>query len=248
MSTTSLLRRFHRGHALIMSVVVILSAGSGLIHTVMTQTQAPPPPTRPQAALDISQALVPPASLLEGVPVDIGPLVAANMRSINHEPWWQLFFQQSPKPLWRHAKTGAFDDGADQRYAADIAQRGLGGIPVRNTKYLTAFDAEYIAIFRILPVYRFDADDVLHTRVYVSTLTGSVTRLTDDKKQWEANVFSTFHKWNFIPSKSLRDVIIIIAMVSLIVLACGGIMLFVMTQRRGHPRRAESGTDQDPGR
>ena len=41
------LRTFHRWHALAMSVVVILSAGSGLLHTWMARHQSSPPPARP---------------------------------------------------------------------------------------------------------------------------------------------------------------------------------------------------------
>jgi hypothetical protein len=227
------LRRWHRAHALAMSLVVITSAGSGLLHIWMARTQAPPPAARPAAAVDLAAASFPPSRLSEGLP---GDPVSVSLRPIAGEPWWQILCRGRTTPVWRHAATGAFDEAADARYAAEIASRALGGVPVRQTAYLTAFDDTYIAIFRILPVYRFDADDDPGTRVYVSTMTGSVTRQTDDRKQLEAGVFSLLHKWTFIPWKDVRDWALIIAMASLVILALGGIVLFALTRRRGDAR------------
>jgi hypothetical protein len=226
------LRRFHRWHALAMSLVVIASAGSGLIHTWMSHSQPPPPAARPAGEVDLSAATLPPSALSAGLPATAGKPVSASLRPLDGDVWWQIICDGQTAPIWRHATTGAIDDAADARYAAQIAARAMGGGSVRQTAYLTAFDAEYIAIFGILPVYRFDADDAAGTRVYVSTMTGSVTRATDDHKQWEADVFSLLHKWNFIPWRPLRDWALLIAMASLILLACGGIVLFFTTRQR----------------
>ena len=84
----------------------------------------------------------------------------------------------------------------------------------------------------MLPVYRFDADDERGTRVYVSTLTGSVTRATDDAKQREATIFTVFHKWMFIKNREVRDWALMTAMAGLIALAVSGLVLFWQTRRR----------------
>jgi hypothetical protein len=223
------LRRWHRWHALAMSLVVIGSAGSGLIHTWMARTQPPPPAARPAGEVDLAAATLPPSRLLDGLP---GAPVSASLRTLGGEPWWQIICTGKGVPVWRHATTGVIGEGADARYAAEVAARSLGGATVRQTAYLTAFDREYIAIFRILPVYRFDADDGQGTRVYVSTMTGSVTRATDDRKQFEADLFGLAHKWTFIPWRGLRDWALMVAMGSLILLALGGLVLFWTTRRR----------------
>ena len=93
-------------------------------------------------------------------------------------------------------------------------------------------------IFRILPVFRFDVDDGAGTRVYVSTTTGTVTRHTDNEKQFEANVFFLFHKFGFIPDKNTRDAVLVSAMVGISLVALGGVVLFFMTR----PRRKTSQT------
>jgi hypothetical protein len=88
-----------------------------------------------------------------------------------------------------------------------IASSFLGGASVRQTDCLTDFNQEYVNIFRILPVFRFDVHDGVGTRVYVSTTTGTVTRHTDDEKQFEANVF-LLHKFGFIHDRTIRDTVV----------------------------------------
>ena len=222
------LRRFHRWHALVMSIVVLTSAGSGLIHTWMSRSQPPPPPARPAGVVDLAAVTVPPSALP-------GPAVGISLRTIGGQPWWQLMPEGGGPVRWFDARNGAEDEAADARYAAEIAGRFLPGAGVRQTAYLTAYDAEYIAIFRILPVYRFDADDGRGTRVYVSTMTGSVTRHTDDGRQFEAQVFSLLHKWMFIPNRTVRDWALMVAMAGLVVLAGSGLLLFWRTRRRPAP-------------
>ena len=218
------LRTFHRWHGLAMSLIVIMSASSGLLHTWMARHQSPPPPARPVGAIDVTKVAFAPSSLP-------GPVAAVSLRMIGGTPWWQVTPPAPAAVRWFDAGDGHEDVTADARYAAEIAQRALGGQAVRQTAYLTAYDDEYIAIFRLLPVYLFISDDALHTRVYVSTLTGSVTRLTDDAKQVEANTFSLLHKWMFIHNRDLRDWLLMLAMSSIIALALSGVVLFWRTRR-----------------
>jgi hypothetical protein len=231
MANTKRLRSFHRWHALAMSVIVIMSAGSGLLHTLMSRPPPPPPATRPAAAVDLAAATLPPSALAARLPADAGAVQSVSVRPIGGRPWYQVISAGRRTPIYADVASGAVDEAADERYAAEIAARHLGGAAVRKTAYLTAYDDEYIAIFRILPVYRFDADDGRGTRVYVSTMTGSVARATDDAKQFEATTFSLLHKWNFIPNKAVRDWALVAAMAGIIALAATGIVLFVRSRR-----------------
>lgn len=226
------LRRFHRWHALLMSVVVIMAAGSGLVHTWMSHHQPPPPAARPAAGVDLAAATLPPSALAALLPADAGPPVSASLRPLDGRTWWQVLCVGRDEPLWIDAASGTVDAEADERYARAIAAKATGAEKPVFSAYLTAFDQEYIAIFRILPVYRFDVADGQGTRVYVSTMTGSVTRATDDRRQFEADLFSLAHKWNFIPWRPVRDWALMVAMASLIVLAMAGIILFWRTARR----------------
>ena len=161
---------------------------------------------------------------------------AINLRGIGGEPWYQIYAAPHAPAQYVSAVDGRIDPAQDERYAAEIASAFLGGAAVRRTDYLTAFNAEYINIFRILPVYRFDAADGRGTRVYVSTATGSVTRHTDNSRQFEANVFTNFHKLGFIRDKNTRDFVLTALTLGIFIAALLGVALFFLTARKSVPR------------
>lgn len=175
------IRKAHRWLGLIFSLTLLLSSGSGVIHTLMTRSQAPPPAARPSNQfLDPSAIRLSAGEAVARVPGGAAA-TAINLRVIAGQPHYQIF-PSTGAPSYVSAVTGACDPSMDEAYGKEIASDFLGGQAVRKTGYLTAFNREYIGIFRILSVYRFDAADSRGTRVYVSTATGSVTRLTDDGK------------------------------------------------------------------
>jgi hypothetical protein len=210
-----------------------MSSISGVIHTVMTRTQAPPPPARPSGGgLDPAAIRVSVAEAIAKLPAGSGAVQAVNLRGIGGEPWYQIYTGAGGAPVYVSAADGRVDPAQDERYAAEIASAFLGGAKVAKTEYLTAFNGEYINIFRVLPVFRFDAGDGLQTRVYVSTTTGSVTRHTDRQRQFEANVFTNFHKLGFIPDKNARDIVLAVLTGGAALAAMAGIVLFFVTRPR----------------
>lgn len=229
------IRQAHRWLGLIFSLSVLMSAGSGVLHNVMTRTQAPPPPARPSGGgLAPEKIKVPVADALSHLPTASGAGVqAVNLRGIGGEPWYQVYVAGQPAAQYVSAVDGRVDTAQDERYATEIAAAFLGGASVRKAGYLTAFNSEYINIFRVLPAYRFEMDDARHTRVYVSTTTGSVTRHTDDERQFEANVFTNFHKLGFIPNKDARDLALTILTFGTFLVSLFGIALFFLTRRKG---------------
>lgn len=225
------IRKTHRWLGLLFSLTLLMSSGSGVIHTLMSRSQPPPPQAKPGAArLDTSAIRISAAEAVAALPV--GEVAGAiNLRTIAGQPCWQIFTGKGPA-RYVNAATGASDAAMDEVYADEIASAFLSGAAVKKAGYLTAFDDEYIPIFRLLPVYRFDADDGRGTRVYVSTLTGSVTRHTDDGRQFEANLFTRFHKFGFIPNKDLRDGLLTAVTGGVFVVSVLGIVLFFLTRPR----------------
>lgn len=223
------IRKAHRWLGLIFSLTLFMSSGSGVLHTVMTRTQAPPPAARP------GNSLIDPASIKltaqEAMAKLPGEVTAINLRMIAGEPHYQIFTPKG-KPNYVNAVTGVVDPAMDEIYASEIATNFLGGMSVKKVDYLTAFNREYIGIFRILPVYRYDAGDEKNNRVYVSTVTGSVTRNTDDGKQFEADIFTLFHKFGFIRNKDLRDWSLTLVTGGTFAVSLLGVALFFMTRPR----------------
>ena len=223
-----IIRKLHRYLGLIFSLSILMSSGSGVIHVLMSRTQAPPPSARPSGvALDISSIKFTPA---EAFP-DISP-TAINIRNIGGTPHYQAMMPGENAFTYIDATTGLGNPDADITYAREIASSFLGRTDIEPTKYLTAYDSEYIPIFRILPVHRFDSPDGKGTRVYVSTATGSVTRHTDDAKQFEASIFTNFHKLGFIPNKNVRDWTLTILTAAAFLISLLGIALFFLTRPR----------------
>lgn len=232
MNPSLAVRKLHRWIALIFSISALMASGSGVLHNVMSRTQAPPPPARPGGGgIQVEQIHVPTQEALSKLPNPNTKIHAISIREIEGASWYQ-FLSEEGKPFYVNAESGAVNAQQDEIYAQQIASDYLGGKPVKKADYLTAFNQEYINIFRILPVYRFDAEDDRGTRVYVSTMTGSVTRYTDNQKQFEANVFTNFHKLGFIKNKDLRDLILTLTTGGIFLLSLLGIGLFFMTLPR----------------
>ncbi len=228
-----LIRKLHRWLGLLFSLSVLMASGSGVIHNVMTRTQSPPPSARPSGGgMDVNSIKVTVAEAVSKLPEEKPEVQAVNLRGIGGQPWYQVYTTTSPVPHYVSAVDGTFDPSRDEAYAAEIASRFLAGEKVSKTAFLTAFNTEYLNIFRILPVYRFDAGDALETRVYVSTTTGSVTRHTDKQRQFEATIFTNFHKLGLIPNKDLRDLVLTVLTSGTFLVACLGVALFFATRPR----------------
>lgn len=228
----STLRFLHRWIGLACAVTVLAATGSGILHVVMTWTQSPPPRPQPSEHINAAAVRIAPDEAVERLGGRDLAVQSLSLRTIGGEPWYQIIAAGPPLPRYLNAVDGREDLQADQRYAAEIASRQLGGVPVRWVRRLDAYDSEYIAIFRLLPVHRVEVDDAEHTRLYVSTQTGSVARLTSDSRQFEANVFSLVHKYSFIRHKGWRDGLLVAFTAIAFLASLAGIVLFFATRRR----------------
>jgi hypothetical protein len=221
-----IIRKLHRYLGLLFSISILMASGSGVIHIIMTRTQAPPPAAKPSGAfLDTASISFTPAAAFPDKPP-----AAINIRNISGKPHYQAFIPGQKSLTYIDATTGKQNPQADAAYAHEIAANFLNNQEVKQTDFLTDFNSEYINIFRILPVYRFDLDDGKGTRVYVSTMTGSVTRHTNDEKQFEANIFTNFHKLGFIPNKTARDWTLGTFTTAAFLISLLGIALFFLTR------------------
>lgn len=230
------LRRLHRWIGLACSLTVLLAAGSGLLHVVMTWTQPPPP--RPQSAESFSPGVAP--FPIASLPADLA-LRSLQIAFIHHEPWYQVVpATAGASPRYFSALDGREDPALETVHALEIARRHLAnaGVPAEAfayTRRLDAYDGEYIAIFRHLPVHRVDVADGRGTRLYVSTATNAVARHTDNGRQFEANLFSLFHKYSFIPHKTTRDLLLVTFTALAFLASLAGLVLFFVTRPRQRP-------------
>lgn len=224
------LRALHRWIGLACSITVMLAAGSGVLHVVMTWTQSPPP--RPEPAPGFAPPVA--AFPISGLPADLR-IRSIQVRLLDHEAWYQVSTTDGPR--YFSATDGREDPDLETRLAFDIARRHLASdsLPPEAFTYarrLDAFDREYAPIFRLLPVHRIDVADGRGTRLYVSTVTGGVARHTDDRRQLEANIFGALHKYNFVPHKPTRDALLVGFTGLAFLASLAGIVLFFATRPR----------------
>jgi len=59
-----------------------------------------------------------------------------------------------------------------------------------------------------------------------------VTRYTNDQMQFEANVFTNFHKLAFIPDRTTRDIVLVTLTGGTALAALAGVFLFFYTRRK----------------
>ncbi|MDA5193448.1 hypothetical protein [Govanella unica] len=214
-------RRIHRLLGLVFGLYLLAAALSGLSHNLMSAFFMPPPPARSSAAFDLASITLSPrdsVARLQGV--DPASVEGVNLRIIDSKPWYQLFIRGQATPSYVRATDGLTDPHADAHHAAEIARTIFPGQTARLTARLDAYDDEYITIYRLLPVYRFDVADGKGSRVYISTVTGSAAFATTDGRQAISNFFSTVHKFNFIANKTLK--------LSLLTFFAGGAILTVL--------------------
>ncbi len=226
----STLRALHRWIGLACALTVLLATGSGILHIVMTWTQPPPP--RPAPADGFMPPVI--AFPISDLPADLR-VRSIQVRLLDNEPWYQVFTTNGPR--YFSAADGREDPHVETRLAFDIARRHLAAASLppdafAYTRRLDAFDREYIGIFRLLPVHRIDVADGRGTRLYVSTQTGGVARHTDNRRQFEANVFSNLHKYSFIRHKPTRDAVLVTVTALAFLASLAGIALFFVTRRR----------------
>lgn len=229
-------RKLHRLLGITVALYVLMASSSGMIHILMTNFFSAPPPVVPQGVMQLQQASLPLSVLVTRLPNPTFLVKAVNIRTIQGELWYQFIQEGQERPVYVHAKSGKVNNGMDEIYAKQIAVEYLRTQKlVQNSAYVTAFTDEYLNIFRVLPVYRFEVTGKKAERVYVSTVTGSVTLYLNTMRALGQHSFSYLHKLAFIPHKALRDILQAMLVIGIILTTCIGVGIFIARLIRQKP-------------
>lgn len=216
-------RRVHRILGLIFGSYVLLAALSGISHNLMSAFFPAPPPARSSGMVAVDTIALTPGEAVAAA--GTGSVDAINLRMIAGAPWYQVFFSDDPAPRYVQAESGALDPGMDEIHAREIAARMFPGSTPTLTARLDQFEGEYLNIYRLLPVYRFEFNDGRGSRAYISTVTGSAAFATNDARQMIAGFFSNVHKLNFISHVPLKLTLLsILAFGAIVTVAYGFLM------------------------
>ncbi len=240
--------RLHRWLGLAAVVALLMFAGSGLIHPLMSRTQpqpqgfAPPPLQLPPSALALTQAL------------DINAIDALRgatlVQAADRATYRIALGDGSVRYL--DATDGRALDEFEVQHAQALARHFSGEhrAAVRDAQQITAFDDDYLAVNRLLPVWRvrFERDDGL--TAYVDTGGQRLATLVDNRKRGLQGLFRALHTFSFIENRpGLRKTLMIALLLASAATATAGLVMFArlrraerrlkrMPQRRWHRRLA----------
>jgi len=221
------MRRWHRRLSWIAGVALLLWAGSGLLHPIMSWTNPrpvvfSPPASEVEAPLDQLQPL-------ESVLRDLKVREIGFARLIQQNGVWLWQWADAGRLDWHYADadTGVAVPDADRQRAVFLARYFSGAPePVSDAQLLTQFTGDYPAINRLLPVWRvrFAREDGLSA--YVHTGEDRLGALNDQRKNWLLAVFQAVHTMAWLNALEwLRLPLIAAAVLSILAMAMLGATL-----------------------
>lgn len=206
------------------SLVLALWLLSGFLHPLMSWLS--PQPTRMQPpALEVElsataaswnalRATQGQARLIRLVPGPDGPLWQLT-DSTEHERRY-LDLQGQPLP------------GGEAAYVRWLAGWYLGeSAAITSVQLQTEFDAAYPWVNRLLPVWRVELDGESPRTAWLHTETGTLTSLSDERRQILQSLFRTLHTMDWLDrAEPLRVLLIALAMACGLALVGSGLYLF----------------------
>jgi len=136
-------------------------------------------------------------------------------------------------------KSGVELHNQDQQQARWLASYYTGRDinTIESVEWQTAFDQNYPAVNRLLPVYRvrFSGDDGL--MAYIYTETNALATLTNNNRQQLQTIFQALHTWNWLDRfDNARVLLMGLFILSLIAMCVAGVGLVIVLKSRRIPQ------------
>ena len=214
-------RRWHRRLSLLAGFALILWAGSGLLHPVMSWTNPRPVAFAPPVGAPLPLPAVALAQVAAG-PIKFARLIEQDGRSL-----WQVRTEGRIVPDYYDAGSGEALPDADRARALWLARFYTGRERALEAVQLTVFDLDYPEINRLLPVWcvSFEGDDALTACVHTGE--DRLATLNDRRKRLLQALFQTVHTLSFLDRfEGLRLGFVLAAVGSVLAMAMlGGVLL-----------------------
>lgn len=193
------LMTLHRWLGACACLAVLIFAGSGLLHPVMSRSQPQPEHfTPPRIVLPEQSPPLRNVLRAQGIEYFGGAMLAA----LPGGPAYRIETTGEPARYFS-ASTGVEIPQGEREHARALARHFLGDTrtPIETLTRIDTFDAEYTAVNRLLPVWRvrFARPDGL--TVYVDTAGNRLGTLVDNRKRALQTVFRGLHSFSWLESR-----------------------------------------------
>lgn len=230
MAPLSLWMKVHRWLGLIAMVAVLCFGLSGLIHPIMSRTQ-PQPAERSAPILPPAGALVPLKTALNRAGIDA--FSSARLFALVGQPVYRVGLAGEPARYFAASDASPLADG-ERVHAEALARHYTGDTAsaVAALTRITAFDADYPAVNRLLPVWRVQLARADGLTAYVDTEGNRLATLNDDRKRALQSVFRALHTFNLFDGvPALRIALMLLLLGATFSTAVAGTVMYLRLKR-----------------
>ncbi|MCH7306994.1 PepSY domain-containing protein [Acinetobacter sp. NIPH 1852] len=227
---------FHRSLGMVLGILVLFWALTGVLHPIMSATQ-PQPLKRmpPPQQLDLNNAL-PAKTVLEQNQIKQFSALQTIQINADQTAYRVLGTGQNIAEYY-DAHSGHRIEDAESQDAKRLAvwYTGLAEERIVFAQLVTEFSDDYPSVNRLLPIWRVDFDQGL--RAYVDPSHARLATISNDQKMWMARIFRLGHTWTWNNQQWFGQTLLMqFALIGILVITCMGIGLFFKIHNRKNHR------------
>lgn len=231
--------RWHRRLGLVTCFGVLLWGLSGLSHPIMTRLQPKPVAFSPPASmLDLKDSMTPSQVLACG---GISRLQRFSAINIDDKVYYRIAeHADSPARYFSASNCSELRRG-DEQYARLLASHYTGrpASDIVGARFINAFNDEYPAVSRLLPVWRIEFSGQDQLRAYIDTDQARLSTLVDNRRVWLSSWFHFGHNWGFLDGMPRGQLIVMALVLSATLFsAISGLTLYFRRLRHSKERLA----------
>jgi len=245
--------RWHRRMGLVVAISTLMFASSGLLHLIVSYTQAMHKETTAYPTTLTSQLSAESWHLVMHTALN-----KLDLTSFNGTPYWLSQAQgrkaqvaalaqeehhhgahqaatETPSGVMLVNASNADTGQADMMVLAGEQAASYANLPASDiigTSLVTQFGGEYGFLFKRLPVVRVQFKGEGNPRYFIETSTGVLAAKVTDGDALEGWIFAYVHKWNFADgNKTLRDIAVAMFALGNVIVALMGLYLFTRKKK-----------------
>ncbi len=219
----------HRWLGIVACVAVLVFAGSGILHPVMSALQPRAAQMQPPA-IEWPQRVLSLRNVLQQNSID--EISGATVAQLANIAAYRVQTREGVR--YFRVDSGAPIENGEVLHAESLARYFLAdtnGV-ITHAARIDAFDDDYVFINRILPAWRIDfaRDDAM--RVYVDTAGNRLVTLSDRPKRIFQIYFRTLHNFEFLHERNgVRIAVMLVLLAATFATAVFGVVMYVRLKR-----------------